>query len=349
MRRALTVALAALMVVLAGGPLGAQTAVAQSQSVTSWVTVGTTTPATGCIVDTAVEVRSGGAPVAGADVVVNLSIDDGSSTVISSDRTVTDDAGISGLVFDTSGAWDGAKTWLEVIVNGSYLGGQTVWIDDASSCSGASTVLELSGDVASVADSVVTDTEVDVADDSGAVLIPNVSAYHQDRPLSCEFAALSIATGALGNWVSEYSFDNVVGWSANPHWGYRGDIYGSWGNTTDYGVYAEALAAALPTFGFQGTVFYGQGSTAQLTDSLDAGMPTLVWLGMWGDTAITETTADGTSYQVMSGMHVMTAYGYDDGGLYLSDPGSGKLRYYDWGTFRWMWDVMDGMALAVSW
>jgi hypothetical protein len=47
-------------------------------------------------------------------------------------------------------------------------------------------------------------------------------------------------------------------------------------------------------------------------------------------------------------MHVMVAYGYDDGGIYLSDPGSGRFRYYDWGTFRWMWDVMDGMSLAVS-
>jgi uncharacterized protein YvpB len=343
--------MAALMLVLAGGPLGASTAVAQSQSVDSWVTLGSSSPAAGCVVDVTVEVRSGGGGVGGADVVVNVSLDDGSGSVISSDRTVTDDAGIAYLVYDTSAAWDGAKTWLEVLVNGSYLGGTTVWVDDANSCSGNGALLDLSGEVASIADTTVdssSSSDTAEATDDGTVMIPNVSAYQQDRGLSCEYASLSIATGALGNWISEYSFDDVVGWSANPHWGYRGDIYGSWGNTDDYGVYAEALASALPQFGFNGYAFYGAGSTGELTAQLDAGNPTLVWLGMWGDTSHYETTADGTSYQLTAGMHVMTAYGYDGGGIYLSDPGSGRLRYYDWGTFRWMWDVMDGMALAVS-
>jgi uncharacterized protein YvpB len=349
MRRALTVVMAALIVVLAGGPLGASSAAAQSQSVDTWITLGATEPAAGCVVDATVEVRSGGGAVSGADVVVNLSLDDGSGEVISSDRGVTDDAGIAYLVYDTGAGWDGAKTWLEVLVNGSYLGGTTVWINDANSCDDTGQLLNLSGDVASVADTVVDTAEVvDASDDSGAVIIPGVVAYQQQRGLSCEYASLSIATGALGNWISEYSFDEVVGWSDNPHWAYRGDIYGSWGNTDDYGVYNEPLAAALPQFGFSGYAFYGAGSTAELTAQIAAGNPTLVWLGMWGDTSHFETTSDGTTYQLTAGMHVMVAYGYDDGGVYLSDPGSGRFRYYDWGTFRWMWDVMDGMSLAVS-
>lgn len=345
MRRALTVAMAALLLVLAGGPFGAPTAVAQSQSVDTWVTLGATSPSAGCVVDVTVEVRSGGGAVSGADVVVNLSVDDGSGNVISSDRSVTDDAGIAYLVYDTSAAWDGAKTWLEVLVNGSYLGGSTVWIDNANGCGAEGQLLDLSGEVTSTADSVVDSAEV--ASDSDAVIIPGVVAYQQQRGLSCEYASLSIATGALGNWVSEYEFDDVVGLSPNPHWAYRGNIYGSWGNTDDYGVYNEPLAAALPAFGFSGYAFYGAGSTAELTAQIDAGHPTLVWLGMWGDVSHTETT-DGVSYQLTAGMHVMVAYGYDSGGVYLSDPGSGRYRYYDWGTFRWMWDVMDGMALAVS-
>jgi uncharacterized protein YvpB len=281
--------------------------------------------------------------------VVNVTLDDGSGSVISSDRSVTDDAGIAYLVYDTGAAWDGAKTWLEVLVNGTYLGGQTVWIDNANACEGAEVVLDLSGDVASVADTVVDSSEVtDASDDSDVVMIPGVVAYQQQRGLSCEYASLSIATGALGNWVSEYSFDDVVGLSPNPHWAYRGNIYGSWGNTDDYGVYAAPLAAALPQFGFSGYEFYGAGSTAELTAQLDAGNPTLVWLGMWGDTSHREYLEDGTSYQLTAGMHVMVAYGYDSEGVYLSDPGTGRFRYYDWGTFRWMWDVMDGMALAVS-
>jgi predicted double-glycine peptidase len=45
----------------------------------------------------------------------------------------------------------------------------------------------------------------------------------------------------------------------------------------------------------------------------------------------------------------MTAYGYDQGGVYLSDPAHGATVYYDWATFNAMWQVMDGMALGVSW
>jgi len=26
----------------------------------------------------------------------------------------------------------------------------------------------------------------------------------------------------------------------------------------------------------------------------------------------------------------------------------GSYRYYDWGTFLWMWNVLDGMSLAVA-
>ena len=45
----------------------------------------------------------------------------------------------------------------------------------------------------------------------------------------------------------------------------------------------------------------------------------------------------------------MTVYGYDDWGVYLSDPAHGSLVSYDWATFNGMWQVMDGMALGVSW
>ena len=60
---------------------------------------------------------------------------------------------------------------------------------------------------------------------------------------------------------------------------------------------------------------------------------------MWGDQSVYEG-----GYRVVAGMHVMVAYGYDDGGVYLSDPATGGSRYYDWGTFEWMWGVMDGMS-----
>ncbi len=47
-------------------------------------------------------------------------------------------------------------------------------------------------------------------------------------------------------------------------------------------------------------------------------------------------------------MHVVTVYGYDDGGVYLSNPGRGSYDYYTWGEFVDRWSVIDGMALAVA-
>lgn len=183
-------------------------------------------------------------------------------------------------------------------------------------------------------------------DERGGLTLPGIFTYQQERGLSCEYASLSIATGMLGNQVSEYEFDRLVPLSDNPHWGYRGDINGTWGNTDDYGVYAEPLAQALTDVGFQGEIIYGQRS--DLMHELDLERPTVVWLGMWGDGGSFDAhAADGTRFQLTTGMHVMVAYGYDDSGIYLTDPGTAILRYYDWSTFESMWRVMDGMALSV--
>lgn len=189
---------------------------------------------------------------------------------------------------------------------------------------------------------------VDDADDAGGgpVMLPGVFTYQQQRGLSCEYASLHIATSLLGNPVSEYAFDGLVPRDENPHRGYRGDITGTWGNTDDYGVYAEPLVPALAHVGFHGDVIYG--GRADLEAQLDRGRPVLVWLGMWGGAGSFDAySADGARYQLTPGVHVMVAYGYDAGGVHLTDPGTAVLRSYDWSTFLSMWAVMDGMALSV--
>lgn len=175
-----------------------------------------------------------------------------------------------------------------------------------------------------------------------------VPTYVQQRNLSCEYAAAVIAIGGYGVWVSEYDFDGMVGWSENPHWGYRGDISGWWGNTEDYGVYAAAMVPAINAFGFWADAFYSQGDSSALIQRIDAGAPVIVWLGLWGDTSFYNWTEDGTRYKLASGMHVVVAYGYDDYGVWVSDPATGSKYQYDWGTFMSYWNVMDGMGLAVG-
>lgn len=184
------------------------------------------------------------------------------------------------------------------------------------------------------------------ADGTGAYI--EVPAYGQKRSLSCEYACCTIATGAFGTAVSEYEFDDRVGWSPNPHWGFRGDINGQWGNTTDYGVYPEPLVAPLAEFGFAGEVIYARDNPWTLRERLDAGVPVIVWLGMWGDLSFVEYADDGTPFRLTPGYHVVVAHGYDEWSVNISDPAPGAYTSYDWDTFQYYWNVLDGMALAVA-
>lgn len=180
---------------------------------------------------------------------------------------------------------------------------------------------------------------------SGPVFAADVPAYHQMYSLSCEYAAAYIATSAFGWGIPESAFIERIGISANPHWGYRGNIHGAWGGAEDYGVYPEALAPTLNEFGFMADVFYG-GDASALTTRIDSGMPILTWLGYFGDTAWVQE--DEGAYLLAPGLHVVTVYGYDDWGVYVSNPGRGSFDYYAWGDFLSMWSVLDGMALAVA-
>lgn len=175
-----------------------------------------------------------------------------------------------------------------------------------------------------------------------SVPVPN---YTQSRNLSCEYAATYAATAAFGPGISEWTFIENVPLANNPHYGYRGNIDGSWGNTTDYGVYAEALVPTLNANGYAGEVMYTMGDTGPLVSHLDAGHPVVVWLGYWGDTR--ERLYDEDTYSVFAGMHVVTVYGYDDAGVYVMDPAKGYVEHYDWTTFQQLWTVVDGMGLAV--
>jgi uncharacterized protein YvpB/LysM repeat protein len=189
------------------------------------------------------------------------------------------------------------------------------------------------------------DTSSDGDSGSEGVYVPNVVTYKQRRNLSCEYAATHIATAMFGNAIPEDVYISSVPKAKNPHDGYRGNIDGWWGNTDDYGIYPEALLPVLNDYGFAGEVFYSEGATGTLKAHIDAGHPVLVWLGFWGDTRV-RLHDDGT-YSVAAGTHVVTVYGYDDDGIYVSDPAKAELDFYSWDEFVGMWKVLDGMSMAV--
>ncbi|HEV2107277.1 MAG TPA: LysM peptidoglycan-binding domain-containing protein [Thermomicrobiales bacterium] len=180
---------------------------------------------------------------------------------------------------------------------------------------------------------------------TGQAWIPSVGTYVQQRNLSCEYAASFIATSAFGAGVEEWVFWEQVPAARNPHYGYRGNIDGWWGNTDDYGVYAEALEPVLNANGFGTETFYSFGDPAALKAQLDLGRPVVVWLGLWGDTS--EIHWDDGRYTLAAGAHVVTVYGYDSWGVHVSDPATGTYRSWSWDDFTWMWSVLDGMSLAI--
>ncbi|MDQ2683113.1 MAG: C39 family peptidase [Chloroflexota bacterium] len=340
----------ALAVAFVLGLIGAQlgnagvSRAANGTNVDSWIELSSTAPSSGCLLESAVEIRSGGYALAGVDVFMGIFV---GSDLISGDRVVTDANGIAYLTVNAALA-DGQDAWVDITLNDTYWWGTAFYPGTGDSCYDSSLKVTESGPIATNATAPEVDDVNDVSGDTdavssgGAVIIPEVGFYVQQRNLSCEYASLYIATAAWGRGISEYNFDNLVGWSDNPHIGYRGNIHGWWGNTTDYGVYAEPLSWALAQYGFVGEVAYTGGAADWLIGEINAGNPVLVWLALWGDQSV---YYDG--YMVTAGLHVLVAYGYDDGGVYLSDPAIGGVKYYDWATFQWMWGIMDGMGLSV--
>jgi len=313
--------------------------------VSGWATLGSVTPAAGCLLDASIEVREAGAGVGDVTVGADL-VHDGQ--IVWSDWGMTGADGLAYLTVDTSWAAPGYEAWMDVLVGGEYAGGMPVSITDSGGCADNPNMVELGADVALAPEAGTAENWSTAPAPGPDAVMVGVPLYAQKRNLSCEYAALVMAMGAYGVSVSEYDFDDLVGKSENPHWGYRGDITGWWGNTDDYGVYASALAPVLPDFGFRGEEFYAQGDSTALTERLDDGTPVLVWLGLWGDTGFYEHAADGTPYKLVPGMHVVVADGYDSGGVYVADPATGKTKYFDWTTFMSFWNVLDGMGLSVS-
>lgn len=181
-----------------------------------------------------------------------------------------------------------------------------------------------------------------------SAMLAGAYLYQQQRPLSCEYASTTIAA-TIGGWnITEYDFDDAVPLNENPHYGYRGNIWGEWGNTTDYGIYTEPLHDVLASWGIPSEVIYAEGDANILKRELSSGHAVVVWLAMRGEVnSFHVQDEEGRSYQLTQYMHVMTAYGYDEDYVYLSDPGTAVWRTYGWDEFMSMWNVMDGMALSV--
>jgi uncharacterized protein YvpB len=178
------------------------------------------------------------------------------------------------------------------------------------------------------------------------VKIPNVPIIAQNRYLSCEYAAVRIATTFWGYKLSEEDFINAIPTNPNPHLGFRGNINGKFGGINDYGVYPEPIARFLISKGLKTKLLWG--GVAQLKEEIALGRPVVAWVT--ADLTVSAPIAkevDGVPVSMTPYEHALTVYGYDGRGVYVSDPAFGTKDYHSWDKFLRSWAQLDYMALSL--
>ncbi len=183
---------------------------------------------------------------------------------------------------------------------------------------------------------------------NGVTKLRAMPVMQQSLPLSCEAAAASIATAYWGNQVSEWVFIENIPQNPNPHLGFRGDITGAFGGTTNYGVYAEPFQSVLSNYGFSSDIFYANGNADLLKSQIDQGRPVMVWMtNMASVQTRTYQTIDGKTFALVPQEHAVVVYGYDSNGVMVADPGDGTYRQFTWSDFMRSWGYFDGMSLVI--
>ncbi len=166
--------------------------------------------------------------------------------------------------------------------------------------------------------------------------------------LTCEYAATSAATAFYGQPITQQTFVDAIGFDANPNKGFRGRLTGSWGGTTDYGIYPAPILRALQQRGFAHSYSF-RSNPEMLRDALSKDRPVVVWIvDTLGAASRVDTMSDGEQFFLVPYEHALTAYGYTESSVLLMDPGAATYRTVPWQTFLSAWMQLDGMALVVA-
>jgi uncharacterized protein YvpB len=172
---------------------------------------------------------------------------------------------------------------------------------------------------------------------------------HQQHALSCEAAAVSMATGGH---LSEQVILSRMPYDPNPWLGFRGNV--DRGQTlanglANYGIYGPPLARELQRFGYETLVISGTAAPALLRYSLGVlHEPMVIWVTHYlGDWSAITGHAGGQSFTLIDGEHARLAIGYDAHGLYTLDPLDGP-RYDPWPALLHSWARFGYMGLLVA-
>ncbi len=179
----------------------------------------------------------------------------------------------------------------------------------------------------------------------------NIKLDYQDRPLSCEAAALKMALAYRGITVSEGDIMALIGYDptiksggtwGDPDQAFVGNIDGSQ-NSTGYGVHWDPVARAARTW--RNATAFSNWSATQLAWEIEAGNPVIVWGVLGGAYFDPWTTPSGRYIAAWKGEHARTVIGYTGSptnptSFIINDPISGRLTWStakllaDWSKFN---------------
>ncbi len=182
--------------------------------------------------------------------------------------------------------------------------------------------------------------------------------HRQERPLSCEAAALTMALRYKGVNVSESALIDQIGFDTTPHkdgvWGnphvaFVGDYYGKQ-VTTGYGVYWEPIARVGALY--RSTRYFTNGTVQDLTKEIQKGNPVIVWGNASSGRRADWKTKDGQSIIAIVGEHARVVIGFigsadNPSRIITLDPLSGE-RYFTTSAFEANWSLLQRGAVVVE-
>ena len=218
-------------------------------------------------------------------------------------------------------------------------------------------VVTMNGGVESVNGLPGTDTRIFRFTTVSETVLLDIAVDLQDKPLSCEAAALKMALAQYGIRTSEDSIMQKVGFDPTPHkgntWGdpssaFVGDINGRQ-NTTGYGVYWGPIARAASTW--RPSEARTGMTVAELTHEILDGHPVIVW-GVYGNGYRDDwKTPSGKTILAWKGEHTRTVIGFigspeAPSTMILNDPYAGRL-YWSRAHFEQNWSAFENAAVIV--
>lgn len=175
----------------------------------------------------------------------------------------------------------------------------------------------------------------------------NVARQKQNRNLSCESSAASMAAQYHGFSLTEAEILAALPQNDNPYLGFRGNVDGPTGGIVDYGVYAGPVQHVLEQAGLQVRAL--EGGLAEIRAALARGNPVVAWLtyNCQVSTPTTEVIGDQT-VPLVPYQHVVVLTGYNPDGMWANDPWDGQEDFYSNSDLRRAMAYLGNMALEVA-